>query len=104
MEKLTIPKTYLLRGNRVEVLPYFLYEVSVYKITKNMAAIMGSQFYKSDKLLTIKNDVTVQKHKDYDIVRYVDILGVTQEFVDENNLPLYEAKQKKKTIKKKKKK
>lgn len=103
MEKPTIPTTYLLQGNRVEIMPYFLYEVSVYKITKNMAALMGSQFYKSDKLLTIKKDVTVKKCKDHSIVRYVDILGVTKEFVEENNLPIYEAQIKKKRNKKKKK-
>lgn len=84
-------------------MPYFLYEVSIYKITKNMAALMASQFYKSDKPLTIKNDVTVKKYKDYSIVRYVDVLGVTEEFVEENNLPIYEPKNKKKSIKKKKK-
>lgn len=102
MEKHTDQKTYLLQDNRVEVMPYFLYEVSVYKITKDMAALMGSKFYKSDKPLNIKKDVTVKKCKDYDIVRYVDILGVTQEFVDEEKLPLY--KPKKKVTKKKKKK
>lgn len=103
MEKPTVPTTYLLQGNRVEILPYFLYEVSVYKITKNMAALMGSQFYKSDKLLTIKEDVTIKKFKDYSVVRHVDILGVTKEFVEENNLPIYEAQTKKKPNKKKKK-
>lgn len=102
MEKPTIPKTYLLQDNRVEILPYFLYEVSVYKITKNMVALMGSQFYKSNQLLTIKEDVTVKKYKDYSVVRYVDILGVTKEFMEENHLPIYEAQVKKKTIKKKK--
>lgn len=103
MEKPTVLTTYLLHGNRVEIMPYFLYEVSVYKITKNMAALIGSQFYKSDKPLTIKKDVTVKKCKDYSIVRYVDILGVTKEFVEENNLPTYEAQIKKKRNKKKKK-
>ncbi len=104
MEKPTVPRTYLLQGNRVEVMPYFLYEVSIYKITKNMAALMASQFYKSDKSLTIRNDVTVKKYKDYSIVRYVDVLGVAKEFVEENDLPIYEPKNKKKSIKKKEKK
>ena len=103
MEKPIIPQTYLFGGNRVEILPYFLYEVSVYKIIKNMAALMASQFYKSDKALTIEKDVTVKKYKDYSIVRYVDVLGVTKEFVEENNLPTYESKVKKKSIKRKKK-
>ena len=101
MEKPTVPTTYLFHGDRVEIMPYFLYEVSVYKITKNMAALMGSQFYKSDKPLTIKKDSTIKKYKDYSIVRYVDILGVTKEFVEENNLPIYEIKKKRNKKKKK---
>lgn len=64
---------------------------------------MASQFYKSDKALIIKKDVTVKRYKDYSIVRYVDVLGVTKEFVEENNLPTYESKVKKKSIKRKKK-
>lgn len=101
MEKPTVPTTYLFHGDRVEIMPYFLYEVSVYKITKNMAALMGSQFYKSDKPLTIKKDSTIKKYKDYSVIRYVDILGVTKEFVEENNLPIYEIKKKRNKKKKK---
>lgn len=92
MEEPTIPTTYLLQGNMVEIMPYFLYEVSVYKIAKNMAVLMDSRFYKSDKLLRINNDVTVKKLKDCDVIRYIDILGVPKEFVEENNLPIYEVK------------
>lgn len=96
MEELTVPTTYLLHGNKVEIMPYFLYEVSIYKITKNMASLIGSQFYRADKLLNIKNDITVEKFKNYNIVRYINILGVPKEFVEENNLPMYETKKKSK--------
>lgn len=101
MEKPTVQKTYLFQNNRVEIMPYFLYEVSIYKITKNMAFLLDSQFYKSDRILTVNKDVTVIKYKGYRLVRYVDLLGVTKEFIEENNLPLYESKQK--SIKNKKK-
>lgn len=80
-------------------MPYFLYEVSIYKITKNMASLMDSQLYKSDKVLKVRNDITVKKYRAYSIVRYVTILGVTKEFVEENDLPIY----KKKLTKRKKK-
>lgn len=101
MEKHTVPKTYRLGDKQVEVMPYFLYNVSVYKITKDVASLLFSQFYKSDKALNIKREVTSRKYKGYSIVRYIDILGVTKEFVEENNLPLYEIK--KKSLKRKKK-
>lgn len=81
-------------------MPYFLYEVSVYKIAKNMAGLLDSKFFKSDKLLKIKNEVTCKKFKDYQIVRYVDLLGAPMEFIEENNLPIYELR---KPSKKKKK-
>ena len=90
---------YLIGDNKVEIMPYFLYEVSIYKITKNMASLMDSQLYKSDKVLKVRNDITVNKYRDYSIVRYVTILGVTKEFVEENDLPIY----KKKLTKRKKK-
>lgn len=103
MEKPTTPQTYLFGDNSVEIMPYFVYEVSVYKITQNMASLMVSKLYKSDKVLMIKQPVTIKKYKDYSIYRYIDVLGVTKEFVEENNLPIYEPKVKKKTIKRKKK-
>lgn len=90
---------YLIGDNKVEIMPYFLYEVSIYKITKNMASLLDSQLYKSNKVLKVRNDVTVEKYRDYSIVRYVTILGVTKEFVEENDLPIY----KKKLTKRKKK-
>lgn len=100
MAKPTIPVSYRFGENRIEPMPYFLYEVSVYKIAKNMAGLLDSKFFKSDKLLKIKNEVTCKKFKDYQIVRYVDLLGAPMEFIEENNLPIYELR---KPSKKKKK-
>lgn len=96
MGKLTIPETYLLQGNRVEIMPYFLYEVSVYKSIKGMAFLIGSQYYKSNRLLNIKKETTVKKCSGYSVVRYISVLGVTKEFVDENRLQLYQPIKKKK--------
>ena len=94
-----VQQIYLIGDNKVEIMPYFLYEVSIYKITKNMASLMDSQLYKSDKVLKVRNDITVKKYRAYSIVSYVTILGVTKEFVEENDLPIY----KKKLTKRKKK-
>lgn len=103
MEKHIIPTSYRFGSNRVEIMPYFLYEVSIYKITKNMVCLVDSCFYKSDKLLKIKKDTTIIKHLNYSIVRFINILGVTEEFVEDNLLPIYENKSKKKTLKNNKK-
>ena len=87
-----VQQIYLIGDNKVEIMPYFLYEVSIYKITKNMASLMDSQLYKSDKVLKVRNDITVKKYRAYSIVSYVTILGVTKEFVEENDLPIYKKK------------
>ena len=100
MAKPTISVSYRFGENRIEPMPYFLYEVSVYKIAKNMAGLLDSKFFKSDKLLKIKNEVTCKKFKDYQIVRYVNLLGAPIEFIEENHLPIYELR---KLSKKKKK-
>ena len=64
---------------------------------------MGSQFYKSNKLLDVKEETTIKRFKNHIVIRNIDLLGVPKEFVEENNLPIYEYKLKKETYKKKKK-
>lgn len=100
MAEPTIPVSYRFGENRIEPMPYFLYEVSIYKITKNMACILDSKYFKSDKLLKIKKDAEYKKVKDGTIARYIDLLGAPMEFIQENNLPIYELR---KPSKKKKK-
>lgn len=100
MVKPTIPVSYRFGGDRIEPMPYFLYEVIIYKATKNMAGLLDSKYYKSDKLLKIKNEVTCKKFKDYQIIRYINLLGAPMEFIKENKLPIYELR---KPSKKKKK-
>ena len=90
MAKPTISVSYRFGENRIEPMPYFLYEVSIYKVAKNMSGLLDSKYYKSDKLLKIKNEVTCKRFKDYQIIRYIDLLGAPMEFIKENNLPIYE--------------
>jgi hypothetical protein len=96
MGKPTIPILYRLEDDIVEVLPYFLYEVSIYNTTKSMVELRATQFYKSDKFLNIKDKVTEIKYKGHSMTRHVTVLGVTEEFVRENKLSLYQVKSKKK--------
>lgn len=62
-----------------------------------MAAIKGSKYYKSDKLLNIKNEeVVLKKTKEYTLVKMIDIVGVPKEFIEENKLPLFVLNEKRK--------
>jgi hypothetical protein len=61
-----------------------------------MVELRATQFYKSDKFLNIKDKVTEIKYKGHSMTRHVTVLGVTEEFVRENKLSLYQVKSKKK--------
>lgn len=100
MVKHIIPVSYRFGEHRIEPMPYFLYEVGIYKITEDSAGILGSKYFKSDKLLDFKTEVEHKKFKDYRLVKYIDLLGAPIEFIEENNLSIYELR---KPIKNKKK-
>lgn len=94
--------TYRYEDSQIEVLPYFLYEVSVYEIRKNRFNILGSKMYTSNKFLRIRNDVkTLKKTREYEVIQFVDLLGAPQSFIEENNLPIYELQKRKKNEKRK---
>lgn len=88
--------SYLIGSDKVDIAPFFIYLVSIYKITKKGAILLNSRFYKSDKILTLKQDTTIEDYGDYSIVRYISLLSITKKFAEENNLPIYNNKNKKK--------
>lgn len=75
---------FLFGNDKIEVLPYFLYEVTIYQISKNMVRLLESKYYKSDKLLNVKD--TAIKYKNYSLVRNITLLAAPIEFIKENNL------------------
>lgn len=77
---------YRFGDNKVEELPYFLYEISIYQIKKNMVRLLKSSYYKSNKLLNFKKYYYSKKYKSYSIIKYINLLGVPKEFIKENNL------------------
>lgn len=71
----------------------FEYEINIYKIEKNCVSIIDSKFYKYKNLLNLKTDeIILKKTKDYSIVKMIDLVGVPKEFIEENNLVIYEPK------------
>lgn len=109
MQSSKYPVQYLYKEHKVTKMPYFLYEVNIYKTSKNMASILNSKFYKSNTLINIKNDeIILERTKDYCITKSIDIVGVPEDFIKEYDLKVYEPKKKsiviKKPVKKKKRK
>lgn len=93
-------KYYEYEGVPVELLPTFVYEVTLSKYWKNGYCQLGSKFYRANRLLHIKNNCIVTKFDGYNIEKAISLIGVPQEFVDEMNLSLYVPKPIKKSKKK----
>lgn len=85
---------YRYEENKIEVLPYFLYEVCIYKYWSWGCCLLGSKFYKADVLLKNKNKIT--RYKDYIIEKSISLVAAPENFIRENRLPIYERKKKKK--------
>lgn len=93
-------KTYIYEGFRLEVLPYFLYEVCIDKYWKGGFCILESKFFKSDKLLKIKTFNKFKYEKDFLIEKSITMLGAPYSFIREHNLSEYQLNNKKKKLKK----
>lgn len=91
---------YVYDNKLVEVTSSFIYEVSICKYWNRGFCQLDNSFYKSDKLLNIKNDIISTNYDNYRIDKIIVLVGVPQQFVDEYNLQ----PPKLKTIKKKSKK
>ena len=92
-------KFYEYEGGLVELLPTFMYEVTLNKYWKNGFCQLGSKLYKADRLLHIKNNYIVTKYEGYRIEKEISLIGVPQEFIDEMNLSPYVPKPNKKSKK-----
>ena len=63
------------------------------------ANVLSTRYYTSEKLLEVKEVEVIKRFKDFNIERFITLLGAPQSFIEENNLPIYELR---KPIRKKK--
>lgn len=68
--------------------PKFLYEVSLYKIWKDRAECVGSQFYVADTPLTIVEETISKKVEDYRLVKFITWLSAPLDYLMQNNFKL----------------
>lgn len=68
--------------------PKFLYEVSLYKIWRDRAECIDSQFYAAEKPLTIKKETISKKVKDYMLVKYITWLSAPLDYLLSNGFKL----------------
>ena len=95
MEKPTNSELYLFGNDKIELLSYFLYEVTIYEITKNRVRLLASKYYKSNKELKLKGSIS-KKYRNKLIIKNVSLLGVPFEFIKEKKLKKYQPLKKKK--------
>lgn len=80
--------TYRFENNQIEILPYFLYEVSLDKLWEGGSCCLKSRLFKSSKFLKVK-DTEVKHYNGYNIVRSITLMGAPYGFIKEHNLPIY---------------
>ena len=93
--------TYSYQDLQIEVFPYFLYEVNIFRISPMRANILSSRYYISDKLLNVKEVEVIKRFRTFNIERFITLLGAPPSFIKENNLPIYELKTNRKKLTKK---
>ena len=81
--------TYKFEDSLITESPYFIYEVDLYRISKNRANVIGTRYYRSNKLLKVKDVEVVRYFNSFTIERYITLLSAPKSFIEENNLPLY---------------
>lgn len=101
-DRLKSSETYLYEGHQLIVLPYFLYEVDVYRIWENGFALVKTRRFKSNKFLKIKNYIETKYYEGHKLERSIELIGAPMSFIKENRLPVYRQKAKKNATSKKK--
>ena len=88
MVKKSTQNVYSNKQYKLTEYPKFLYEVSLYKIWKDRAECVGSQFYAADTPLTIKKETTSEKVEDYRLVKFITWLSAPLDYLMQNNFKL----------------
>ena len=88
MVKKSTQNVYADKQYKLTEYPKFLYEVSLYKIWKDRAECVGSQFYVADTPLTIVKETISKKVEDYRLVKFITWLSAPLDYLMQNNFKL----------------
>ena len=88
MVKKSTQNVYSNKQYKLTEYPKFLYEVSLYKIWKDRAECVGSQFYAADTPLTIVKETISKKVEDYRLVKFITWLSAPLDYLMQNNFKL----------------
>lgn len=91
MAKLTNQTNYLFG---IEILPYYLYELSIYKYWKGGCCLIASKFYKSDLPVIFAKSSITEQQDEFLIEKSISLIGAPEEYI--KTLPKSETKKRKK--------
>ena len=86
MEKRISPTKFLFGDDKIEAKSDFIYEVTLYEHSKNFIRLLDSCYYKSNKLLKLKNKIIIKRYKNRYLIKSINMIGAPLEFIKENNL------------------
>lgn len=83
----TSPTRYRSGPNVLYVSSRFIYEVSLYKITKSGAALLGSQYYASDRPIDESKlqDKFAKLDSETTLAKFIDWLAAPKDYLVEHN-------------------
>lgn len=82
----------------IEVLPYFLYEVTIYRADSKRSNMLSCKYYISNKLLKVNEIKVLKRFKSFNIIKFITLLGAPKSFIEDNNLQVYNPIKKKKKL------
>lgn len=102
MAKPTLPTSYqTLDGSRIYPAPFFLYEVTTYKLynekqakpAKGRAELIDSHFFRADKPLKVLGYKAIKK-AEFLLEQSITWIGAPITYIQDNNLPIYNPRKK----------
>lgn len=93
-------QTFRYNNSSLEVLPFFLYEVSIFRIEPFRAQSLSCKYFISNKFLDVPEIKVIKRFNKLSIERFITLVGAPMSFIEELDLPPYILQKSKKNEKK----
>lgn len=77
---------YLYNNNIVGISSHFIYEVTIYQLTRGTAVLLETKYFRSEKLLKISKETEIKRFSNFIIIKYINIIAVPIDFANDYKL------------------
>lgn len=77
---------YLYNNNIVGISSHFIYEVTIYQLTRGAAVLLETKYFRSEKLLKISKETEIKRFSNFIIIKYINIIAVPIDFANDYKL------------------